>query len=348
MLPAAAGIPIVRREITGRAVGGEQVVGLRLGVLIDDFNPMGGLDPASLSEQLDRSVMAGAVERFGLYVGLVVSVELDPTEQPFLFDHRIDGVAVLPGVMGIEAMAAAAALPFPDLSVTAVEDVDFLAPLKFYRDEPRTLRIQVRYELDGNDVIGSCQIIGERLLAGQAEPQVTVHHAGRVRLSDRVPDPDGTAPPEPTDEAATPESIYSVYFHGPTYQVVDKAWAVGGVAAGLFADELPPNHRPEDQALVTTPRLTELAFQTAGIWEIGSTGTMALPTHIDSIQYRPEAREEGAVAVVTPSPEGFEAVVVGPDGTGLVRMAGYHTVVLPTPLDESASAPLAKAIGGGN
>ena len=347
MLPAASGIPIVRREVTGRATGGEQVVGLRLGVLIDEFHPSGGIDPEALAEGLDRSVMTGSVDGFGLYSGLVVTTELDPTEQPFLFDHRIDGVAVLPGVMGIEAMAAAAALPFPDLFVTAVEDVDFLAPLKFYRDEPRTLRIEVRYGLDGDDVIGECRIVGERLLAGQTEPQVTTHHTGRVRLSDRVPDPAGAEPTEPTDAAASDEAVYAVYFHGPTYQVLDRAWASDGVVGGAFAPDLPPNQEPADAALVTTPRLTELAFQTAGIWEIGNTGTMALPTHIDSIEYRPGAIEGGSIALVNPSEGAFDAVVVGPDGSGLVRMSRYRTVAVPAPLEESATAPLRKAMTEG-
>ena len=73
--------------------------------------------------------------------GLVVDrVTLDPAEQPFLDDHRIDGTPVLPGVMGMEAFAEVGALLAPPgLRVAAVEDVAFLAPVKFYRDEPRTL-----------------------------------------------------------------------------------------------------------------------------------------------------------------------------------------------------------------
>jgi hypothetical protein len=333
--------------VTGRAIGGEQVVGLRLGVLTGEFHPRGGLDPDAFTAELDRSVMTGSVDGFDLYNGLVVTTELDPTQQPFLFDHRIDGVAVLPGVMGIEAMAATAALPFPDLSVTAVEDVDFLAPFKFYRDEPRTLRIEALYTLEGDDVIATCRIIGERLLTGQTEPQVTIHHSGRVRLSDRAPDPAGAEPPDPTGDAANDDAVYAVYFHGPTYQVLDQTWVADGVAAGAFATDLPPNHAPADAGLVTSPRLTELAFQTAGIWEIGNTGTMALPTHIDSIEYRPGASEVGSVALVEPGVEGFDAAVVGPDGSGLVRMNGYRTVAMPAPLDESASAPLRRAMTKG-
>ena len=36
--------------------------------------------------------------------------------------------------------------------------------------------------------------------------------------------------------------------------------------------------------MVATPRLIELCFQTAGIWELGTTGRMALPSHIDRVE----------------------------------------------------------------
>ena len=39
--------------------------------------------------------------------------------------------------MGVETFAEVAKLVFPDRAVAAIEDVDFLAPFKFYRDEPR-------------------------------------------------------------------------------------------------------------------------------------------------------------------------------------------------------------------
>ena len=37
---------------------------------------------------------------------------------------------MLPGVMGVESIATAASMLFPDLHVVAVEDVDFLAAVQ--------------------------------------------------------------------------------------------------------------------------------------------------------------------------------------------------------------------------
>ena len=122
------------------------------------------------------------------------------------------------------------------------------------------------------------------------------------------------------------------------------AWSADGQAAASFAGDIPDNHTPSEAGLVTAPRLTELAFQAAGIYEIGTTGTMALPTHIDRVEYRIGASEEGAKAVVTPVDGGFDAVVVNAKGKGLVRMSGYRTVQMPAPLAEELAAPLRAAM----
>ncbi len=346
MLPAAAGIPIVRREVTGRSVGGELVAGLRLGVLVDEFDASGGLDPTAIDTS-DRPLMAGAIEGFTLYDGLVVETELDPAQQPFLFDHRIDGTPVLPGVMGVEAFAAAATLPYPDLSLVAVEDIDFLAPFKFYRDEPRTLRVEVQFTSEGDQVVGNCRLIGERMLTGQDEPQRTIHFTGKVRLGGEAPPLAGATIPGNAQAAVHAEQIYEIYFHGPAYQVAGGIWSENGVVAGAFAPEAPANSFPVDARLVTAPRLTELAFQTAGVWEIGTTGVMALPAHIDRVEYVPGAAEAGATAVVTPGEDGFAATVVDANGAGLARLTGYRTVALPAPVAEGAAAPLRTAMGQG-
>ena len=86
--------------------------------------------------------MIGQITGMGVYSGLTVETTLDPAVQPFLYDHRIDGTPVLPGVMGIESFAALAQLAAPDLHVAGVEQMEFLAPVKFYRDEPRTLTLR--------------------------------------------------------------------------------------------------------------------------------------------------------------------------------------------------------------
>ena len=62
MLPPEAGIPIVRRELVA-GTRGELVIGQKLGILVQEFDPQGGLDTASggaLETALkERGVMIG-------------------------------------------------------------------------------------------------------------------------------------------------------------------------------------------------------------------------------------------------------------------------------------------------
>ena len=226
MLPAVAGIATVRRELTAGSTSGEVLVAGTLGVLAEERHPTGGLDPGSLDPR-SAGPLLERVEAMGVHCGLRVAFTPDPGAQPFLDDHRIDDAAVLPGVMGVEAFAEAARLLLPGHHVLAVEDVDFLAPFKFYRDEPREVTVAARFRPDGDEVLVDCELIGERTLAHSEEPQVTVHFTGMVRMGTSPPvAPPAVAPP-PGAATLDPDAIYAVYFHGPAFRVLGGAYGSG-------------------------------------------------------------------------------------------------------------------------
>ena len=81
--------------------------------------------------------------------------------------------------------------------------------------------------------------------------------------------------------------IYRIYFHGPAYQVLERAWWDGEHIIGEMAEKLPDNHQPPEQPTLMLPRLIELCFQTAGIWEMGTTSRMGLPSHMSTRFRRP-------------------------------------------------------------
>ena len=53
--------------------------------------------------------------------GLIVETELDPENQAFLYDHKIEDTPVLPGVMGLEAFAELSTLLLPGYRVESIE-----------------------------------------------------------------------------------------------------------------------------------------------------------------------------------------------------------------------------------
>ena len=207
----------------------------------------------------------------GLYSGLTMETTLDPNAQPFLHDHQIDGTPVLPGVMGIEAFAEAALCMLPDWHIEAIEEVNFLAPFKFYRrraahgnHSSAIMHSQRRF--------GDCRLPTDRQPhAPQSDRAAGDHALHRPRAADQAAaasrftaDSSRDCRAEAVVEAA---DIYRVYFHGPAYQVLERAWWDGNRMVGLMARSLPDNHRPADLPTLMAPRLIELCFQTAGSWE---------------------------------------------------------------------------------
>ena len=84
------------------------------------------------------------------------------------------------------------------------------------------------------------------------------------------------------------------------------------------------------------------------MWELGTAGRMALPTHVDRVVRFAGADAPGRLwAVVTPRDggEGVDAEVVDEDGRVRVRLEGYRTIELPGGVDAEALAPLRAAMG---
>ncbi len=115
MLPPQVGVAALRRELEAGG-GGEVVVAGALGLLEADRHPTGGLDPAAVAHRFSEvhGPMSGRIEAMTRSGGLRILTELDPAQQRFLDDHRIDGTPVLPGVMGVEGFAEAAHALLPD------------------------------------------------------------------------------------------------------------------------------------------------------------------------------------------------------------------------------------------
>ena len=352
MLPPEAGVAWLRRELMSHRFRGEVVVAGELGRMAEGYHATGGLDLDAVDTQ--AGMLVGQVVEASLLDGLVVRTTLDPTEQPFLDDHRIDGTPVLPGVMGMEAFAEVARLLVPQWQVVAVEDVDFLTPVKFYRDEPRTVTITAALRPDGADLVADCRLEAERQLPGSDSPQRTVHFTGRVRLAMHSLAGEETGPVARTEgaPALSPPDVYRLYFHGPAYQVVGEAWRDDGGAAGRFAEHLPEDRAPASAPTVLRPRLEELCFQVAGLWEAGHEGRLALPAHVDRLSLLPELaleQPDGAVAVAHPvagKPGVFDCEVLDPTGHVVLRLEGYGTVPLPGGLADEVRAPLRDVMVG--
>jgi hypothetical protein len=339
MIPPEVGIPTVRRELTSGGVPGELVVGGRLGILASDWDETGGLDLEAVASRLEARkrplLMTGKVKAARLHGGFEVETTLDPKQQPFLFDHQIDGTPVLPGVMATEAFAQLATLMCPGYHVTTVEDETIEKPFKFYRNQPATYQLAaVARPGDDGEVIVRTSL--KSLIQPKPElPAVEkTYFRATVRLARKALSKPSVSFKRPVHKQMPidREAIYQVYFHGPAYQVLEKVRVDGNKAVGLMSRDLPPNASPAKAEALLAPRLVELCFQTAGIWQISTQGVLALPAALRSLSVfrrdeTPAGKRLYAEVTSNDGGEAFDAQVVDDTGKVYVRLTGYRTVV---------------------
>ncbi len=354
MLSPAEGLPVIRHALQA-GFSGEAVVGHKLGILIEPFDKDGGIDP-------DGSLLARARERalplpfakvsFDLHQGMTAEIRLDPKVEPFLYDHAIDGIPVLPGVMGLETFAEAAWLLAPQLRVTALENVRFLAPMKYYRHEPRSVIVRARPLLsaDGrvrvHTTLSSVQVVVGR------EPEEKLHFAGVVVLEQG----EGQGARTAVDGAGPVggighDDIYRVYFHGPAYRVLEMVNRLStGQVVGTMRTPLPADTTNPNSTSMVGPRLVELCFQTAGVWEIGQTGQMGLPSVVDRVTvFDPTPNGKPVVAELQPHPSAdalsFNARVRDNEGKVYLTVEGYRTSRIPGGLPDEALGRFRGVVG---
>ena len=141
------------------------------------------------------------------------------------------------------------------------------------------------------------------------------------------------------------EDIYRLYFHGPAFQVLEGVQRSGNTVIGKLNKELPSILNVEHE-LLSTPTLVELCLQTAGIWEIGKTGTIALPRSIENLTlYHHSVNGEAFYAEVKPfqTETGslyFDARVVDDKGRLYLEMKKYCTTPLPDTIKKEFLEPL--------
>ena len=342
LLPLEVGVPTVRRELCRGATRGELLVGKGLGVLAEGADPGGGLDPREVTERLTRGAGAflsvGRIGAARLGDELELEIDYDPRQQPFLADHQVqEGVPYLPGVVGTELFAELASFMAPGMAVTAVEDLVFDSPLKFHRNQPRTLLLRARALPLGDGPRLQVRVALESLVRPpkpELPPRRQLHFTATVRLNEQPPEPPAIQVPARTPAAGATEvqraEIYRTYFHGPAYQVLERVEVAGDSSRGTLAADLPAETAPEVGSLLN-PRLLELCFQTAGQWELTTRKQLCLPRAVESaIVFDPAPPAGGgplySLVTTRDGGESFDAQVVDEAGRVHVSMKGYRTV----------------------
>lgn len=360
LLKPAAAAPCVYRELAF-APAGEAVIAGSLGQMEAEFSQKNSLNGEKANEIFQRKqpkfAMVQRLIGFTPEEGIEFESELDPQQEPFLRDHARNGIPLLPGVMGVEAFVEAAQVlsevlagKANGLALDYLDDVHFLAPLKFYRDKPRRFTLKAHAMPEGGGLCVNVRL--ESLLARfdrQTEP--VLHFSGRVHLHPEVKDtlPKLFSPQWREDGMVTEEEIYRLYFHGLAFQVLEGVQNAEGGVLGKMNVHL-PQLVSADKTLLTNPRALELALQTAGVWEVAATDTLALPSSIGWLKLYPEAQLDGLLMAEVQPEKGdddalsFSARVVNASGNLALELRDYRTTPLPFQTEAELIAPFKRLV----
>ncbi|OJF16228.1 type I polyketide synthase [Couchioplanes caeruleus] len=147
---------------------------------------------------------------------LVAAADVSTGTDPYLSDHRIDGAAVLPAVMGLEAMAQCAGVLIGDTGPAQFTGVRLSHPVTVPDRDRRTLRVAALTRDDG-----AVDVVVRSDETGFATDHFTARYGGPVT----APVPAAAALPGSEMPAA---HLYGpLFFHGPRFRRVRGYRAIG-------------------------------------------------------------------------------------------------------------------------
>ncbi len=363
MLKSASAAPMVRKALE-LGLSGEVVVAGSLGILDSSCKDNCGVDVdiADATLRTDKPIhkMFSHLTGFSIDQGIRLEAELDPDQESYLYDHKINGIPVLPGVIGIEGFSTAArhiasVLGSNDglFDVDRLENIEFLAPFKFYGNKARTIQWKAAAfrTREGIKVEASLE---SDITRRNGDTKHLLHFTGNVfLLPGEHKMQQVTNPPQWSGKnLVSSVDIYNLYFHGPSFQVLESAQANHGILLGKFNKKL-VNVGADEPTLQATPLLIEMCFQTAGLFEAGATGTLALPHSIGTLKLFKQPLNGVAIyAEVEPhsieTGYSFDARVVDAKGNVFLELTDYHTSALPYTAEEHLVEPLKKLVNTGN
>ena len=347
MMHPAAAAPLVRHELAHGKPGSEVIYAGSLGLMETPRRPDGGLDLESANRALTQGrplhIMLTRATGLDLNEGVILEADLDPSSEPFLRDHALNGIPLLPGVMGIEGLSTAArhiasrlASEKGSFRVSALENIEFMAPFKFYKNQPRRVTWKAKVVREDERLVAYASLESSLTRYGR-DPEKMLHFTAKVYLlpvGEPLEEMSDAAPHWNGSQTITADEIYKLYFHGPSFQVLEAVQREEGQVVGKLRHGLPALTN-ENQDMSTPPALVELVLQTAGVWEIGTTGVMALPRSIGSLRvYRVGMNGTDIYAEVKPHQDEdqrpcFDARVVDAKGRVYLELENYRTEPLP-------------------
>ncbi|MCG3216154.1 MAG: SDR family NAD(P)-dependent oxidoreductase, partial [Candidatus Heimdallarchaeota archaeon] len=199
----------------------------------------------------------------------------------YMSDHQIQGTPIFPGVMGLELFAEMYSL-VERKEPNIFKDVEFKAAIKQRKDKSK--EIYVEYNASQKTMKLKSDFvpkIDEKRIIETEHFKATVDSSKR-KLSRKKK---AISINESKIELLTKEDIYSIFFHGSSFQVLEKLVELSGVKAitkvNIPKEKLFAVSKYKEQI---RPLTIEAAFQTAGLYDYIVNQKTSLPSKIEQVK----------------------------------------------------------------
>jgi NAD(P)-dependent dehydrogenase (short-subunit alcohol dehydrogenase family) len=209
---------------------------------------------------------------------------LDPAQDVYLLDHRLDGRPVLPTAMHLELMAEVAARACPEREFSGLERFQLLKGVVLEDGLPVRLRVSVRISRRNDGPVRRADVTILDAQNGRHYSRATVlltNGHGKISPSRRV---------SPGELRRFPLSVSDAYgrllFHGPRFHAIDRIHGIGekGISGSLW-----PSH-PRNFLAATDcdrwlidPAILDGAFQLAILWIRSQADMTPLPARLGQL-----------------------------------------------------------------
>ncbi|MDD4003671.1 MAG: SDR family NAD(P)-dependent oxidoreductase [Elusimicrobiaceae bacterium] len=256
------------------------------------------------------------------------SIETDP----YLADHSIADTPYVPGVIGIETFFEAAARLGGERP-QMLRNIRFSLPIKLLRNRPQPVRINAERNRNGITMeIESDFINAKGVRMGAPRRHFSAATAENAALKWKsMPKPEFPQGKPLIDKAG----IYKLYFHGPSFQVLDQIHSIGSksVSAVYRRPQKPLWADGNARKLLAHPLLIEAAFQTCGFRDLNIEKRMALPDAVGLVYTNPDPDVPETLYVYGEykgrNSEGrsvYNAYVYGKNGTLWAELQDYQMI----------------------
>ncbi|PQO42355.1 type I polyketide synthase [Blastopirellula marina] len=265
---------------------------------------------------------------------LIGDVPLDPTSDPFLVQHRLRGKPIMPVVATLEALREAAALA-SGKQVIGFRDVDMIDGLVFHTDNPQTA--QARAQLTSDNIAHVRWTCDFRNRTGGLIQKDRRYLEANAQLADAPAEIAVTLPAFPTEWHAVQYPEDSAIYHGEPFRCLkniscDTPGGWGHIVAQPLVDLTGP--AKQDGWIVPSCVLDSALYACGCHLYLHGKQAVSLPRKIAHLELGrvPQDGENCYVHFtcreIAEKSALYDMLVVGQDGTAILRATGYEKVIL--------------------